>query len=47
VMKWGFVLITLYTGPLGLLLYIMAEKEPRPGTHVYDFVGRAGTIRIP
>ncbi len=33
VMKWGFVLVTLYTGPLGLLLYVMADKEPRPGTH--------------
>ena len=32
-MKWGFVLVTLYTGPLGLLLYVMADKEPRPGTH--------------
>ena len=33
VMKWGFVLVTLYTGPLGLLLYVMADKEPAPGTH--------------
>jgi FtsP/CotA-like multicopper oxidase with cupredoxin domain len=33
VMKWGFVLITLYMGPLGLLLYVMADKEPAPGTH--------------
>jgi FtsP/CotA-like multicopper oxidase with cupredoxin domain len=33
VMKWGFVLITLYMGPLGLLLYVMADKEPSPGTH--------------
>ena len=33
VMKWGFVLITLYMGPLGLLLYVLADKEPRPGTH--------------
>ena len=33
VMKWGFVLITLYTGPIGLLLYVMADKEPRPGEH--------------
>jgi FtsP/CotA-like multicopper oxidase with cupredoxin domain len=33
VMKWGFVLVTLYMGPLGLLLYVMADKEPRPGTH--------------
>jgi FtsP/CotA-like multicopper oxidase with cupredoxin domain len=33
VMKWGFVLVTLYMGPLGLLLYVMADKEPRPGAH--------------
>lgn len=33
VMKWGFVLITLYMGPIGLLLYVMADKEPKPGTH--------------
>lgn len=33
VMKWGFILVTLYTGPLGLLLYVLADKEPKPGTH--------------
>ena len=33
VMKWGFVLITLYMGPIGLLLYVMTDKEPKPGTH--------------
>jgi FtsP/CotA-like multicopper oxidase with cupredoxin domain len=33
VMKWGFILVTLYTGPIGLLLYVMADKEPRPGEH--------------
>lgn len=33
VMKWGFILVTLYTGPLGLLLYVMADKEPAPGEH--------------
>ncbi|MEC9244757.1 MAG: DUF4396 domain-containing protein [Pseudomonadota bacterium] len=33
VMKWGFVLVTLYLGPVGLLLYLLADKEPRPGTH--------------
>ena len=27
VMKWGFVLVTLYMGPIGLLLYVMADKE--------------------
>lgn len=33
VMKWGFVLVTLYMGPIGLLLYVMADKEPAPGEH--------------
>src|SRR6266542_1830240 len=33
VMKWGFVLVTLYMGPIGLLLYVMSDKEPTPGTH--------------
>ena len=33
VMKWGFILVTLYTGPLGLLLYVLADKEPHPGEH--------------
>ena len=37
VMKWGFVLVTLYMGPIGLLLYVMADKEPRPGEHE-DFI---------
>jgi len=33
VMKWGFILVTLYMGPLGLLLYVLADKEPRPSEH--------------
>ncbi len=33
VMKWGFVLTTLYMGPIGALLYVLSDKEPRPGTH--------------
>ncbi len=37
VMKWGWVLITLYMGPVALALYILADKEPTPGTHE-DFV---------
>jgi hypothetical protein len=32
-MKWGFILVTLYMGPIGLLLYVLADKEPKPGTH--------------
>ena len=33
VMKWGWVLVTLYTGPVGMAFYILACKEPAPGTH--------------
>lgn len=33
VMKWGFILVTLYMGPFGLLLYVLTDKEPRPGEH--------------
>jgi FtsP/CotA-like multicopper oxidase with cupredoxin domain len=33
VMKWGWVLITLYMGPVALALYVLTDKEPRPGTH--------------
>ncbi|MDF2740378.1 MAG: copper oxidase [Actinomycetia bacterium] len=33
VMKWGWVLITLYMGPVALALYVLADKEPRPGEH--------------
>jgi hypothetical protein len=33
VMKWGWVLVTLYLGPISLFLYIMSCKEPYPGTH--------------
>ena len=33
VMKWGFILVTLYLGPIGLMLYVLADKEPRPGEH--------------
>ena len=33
VMKWGWVLVTLYLGPIGLFLYVLSCKEPEPGTH--------------
>jgi FtsP/CotA-like multicopper oxidase with cupredoxin domain len=33
VMKWGWVLITFYMGPVALALYVLADKEPRPGEH--------------
>ncbi|MGI8871880.1 MAG: DUF4396 domain-containing protein [Candidatus Limnocylindria bacterium] len=33
VMKWGWVLVTAYIGPVGLVLYVLSCKEPQPGTH--------------
>lgn len=33
VMKWGWLLVTLYTGLLGLVLYILSCKEPARGQH--------------
>jgi amino acid transporter len=42
VMKWGWVLITLYMGPVALALYVMADKEPESGTHE-EFKGPCGS----
>ena len=33
VMKWGWLLVTLYLGPIGAGLYVLTDKEPRPGSH--------------
>ncbi len=33
VLKWGFVLVTAYTGVFGAFLYILGCREPLPGTH--------------
>ena len=33
VLKWGFVLITLYSGPFGAFLYVLGCREPLPGLH--------------
>jgi Domain of unknown function (DUF4396) len=33
VMKWGFVLLTAYTGAIGAFLYVLGCREPLPGTH--------------
>lgn len=33
VMKWGWLLVTLYTGPVGAALYVLSCKEPAPGQH--------------
>ncbi|MBI2782252.1 MAG: DUF4396 domain-containing protein [Chloroflexi bacterium] len=33
VLKLGWVLVTLYTGPVGLTVYALSCKEPFPGSH--------------
>ena len=33
VMKWGWLLVTLYLGPIAAALYVFTDKEPGPGTH--------------
>lgn len=33
VMKWGWVMVTLYTGIFGLIIYIFSCREPAPYTH--------------
>lgn len=33
VMKWGWLLVSLYTGPVALLVYLFSCREPSAGTH--------------
>jgi hypothetical protein len=33
VLKWGFVLVTSYTGPFGAFFYVLGCREPLPGMH--------------
>jgi hypothetical protein len=33
VLKWGFVIVTLFTGPIGAMLYVLGCREPIAGTH--------------
>jgi len=33
VMKWGWILVTLYTGPVAFAVYLFSCREPAPGTH--------------
>lgn len=33
VLKWGFILLTAYTGPFGAFLYVLGCREPLPGLH--------------
>jgi hypothetical protein len=40
VMKWGFVLLTLYSGPFGAFLYVLGCREPLPGMHEHYVAAR-------
>jgi hypothetical protein len=33
VIKWAWVLTSLYLGPIAAIFYILADKEPQPGEH--------------
>lgn len=33
VLKWGFILLVAYTGPIGAFLYVLGCREPLPGLH--------------
>jgi hypothetical protein len=33
VLKWGFALVTAYTGVIGAFLYVLGCREPLPGLH--------------
>jgi hypothetical protein len=33
VLKWGFILLTAYTGPIGAFLYVLGCREPLSGLH--------------
>jgi hypothetical protein len=33
VMKWGWTLVVAYTGPIGLVIYLLSCREPLPGMH--------------
>ena len=33
VMKLAWILVILYTGPIGLFIYLLSCRQPLPGTH--------------
>jgi Domain of unknown function (DUF4396) len=33
VMKWGWILVVAYSGPVGLFVYLVSCREPLAGTH--------------
>jgi Domain of unknown function (DUF4396) len=40
VLKWGFVLVTAYTGVFGAFLYVLGCREPLSGTHEHYIATR-------
>jgi hypothetical protein len=51
VMKWGFVLVTAFTGVVGAFLYVLGCREPLPSTgsrhrtgRIARFVARTGNV---
>ena len=42
IMRIGWILVTLYLGPISLFLYIMSCQEPEPGTHEEFVAGNLG-----
>ncbi len=40
VLKWGFVLVTAYTGVIGAFLYVLGCREPLPGLHEHYIAAR-------
>src|SRR5262249_47528036 len=44
VLKWGFVLLTAYTGVGGAVLYVLGCREPLPGLHERYVAARWPTL---
>ena len=32
-LKWAFIILTLFTGPIGAFFYVLGCREPLAGTH--------------
>jgi hypothetical protein len=32
-LQWGFIILTVFLGPLGAFMYVLGCREPLPGTH--------------
>lgn len=40
VLKWGFIIVTLYSGPIGLTLWLLTCREPLLGLHERYVIAR-------